>query len=102
MLDSLALIREIDALGQRWVAWRQEEPREWRAIEQWYAGEELLPEPEIAVGPEAFQVAGEVMICRHPACCGFVRGLVRCANYVYWLSLCHCPTCGQRYQIRPS
>ena len=98
--SSLALVREIEALGQRWIAWRQGEQQRRRAVEMLCGAEEARQAPEIGVGREEFNVAGEIMVCLHPGCGGFVRGLVRRGGYVYWLPLCHCPACGQRYLIR--
>jgi hypothetical protein len=99
---SLRLVREIEALGQRWEAWRQGEQRRCRAVELLCGAAGLRQAPEIVVGREEFTVAGEIMVCLQAGCGGFVRGLIRRDGYVYWLPLCHCPACGQRYLIRPS
>jgi hypothetical protein len=98
--DSMTLVREIEALGQRWRAWRQGERRQSRAIELLCGAEDPRQAPEIVVSREEFNVAGEVMVCLHPGCGGFVRGLARRDSHVCWLPLCHCPECGQRYQVR--
>jgi len=99
---SLTLVQEIEALGQRWGAWRQGEGRRSQAVELLCGLEEPRRAPEIVVGREEFDVAGEIMVCLHPECGGFVRGLIRRDGHVYWLPLCHCPCCGQRYLVRAS
>lgn len=99
---SLTLVREIEALGQRWLAWHQGEQHRYRAIEGLCGAEDPRQAPEIVVGREEFDVAGEIMVCLHPGCGGFVRGLVRRDSHVYWLPLCLCPACGQPYLVRPS
>ena len=55
---------------------------------------------KIVVGREEFNVAGEIMVCLHPDCGGFVRGLIRGGGYIHWAPLCECPCCGQRYVIQ--
>jgi hypothetical protein len=97
---SMTLVREIEALGQRWGAWRQGERCRSRATELLCGAEEPRQAPEIVVGREEFSVGGEIMVCLHPGCGGFVRGLARRDVHVYWLPLCHCPECGQRYLVR--
>jgi hypothetical protein len=101
MTSSLTLVREIEALGQRWHAWRQGEWRRNRAAELLCGPEDPRLAPEIVVGREEFNIGGEVMVCLHPGCGGFLRGLMRRGSHVYWVPLCDCPTCGQRYLIRP-
>jgi hypothetical protein len=96
----LGLVREIEALGQRWHAWRQGERRQNRAVELLCGMRDPRRAPEIGVSREEFDVAGELMVCQHPECGGFVRGLTRCGAYVYWSPVCECPACGQRYVIR--
>jgi hypothetical protein len=99
---SMTLVREIEALGQRWCAWRQGERCRSRATELLCGAEEPRQAPEIVVGREEFSVGGEIMVCLHPGCGGFVRGLARRDVHVYWLPSCHCPECGQRYLVRAS
>lgn len=94
------LVRDIEALGQRWHDWRRGERRQSHAVE--LLGGLIDPRrgPEITVGREEFNVAGEIMVCQHPECGGFVRGRIRRETYVYWTPQCACPACGQRYVIR--
>lgn len=95
----LGLVREIEALGQRWSDWHQGERRRYRAVELLGGSADPRQAPEILVGREEFDVAGEVMVCLHAQCGGFVRGLVRRGGHVYWRPHCECPKCGQRYLI---
>jgi hypothetical protein len=97
---SVTLVQQIEALGQRWYAWHQGERRRSRAVELLCGAEDPRQAPEIVVGREEFNVAGEIMICLHPGCGGFMRGLARRAAHVYWQPLCQCPECGQRYRVR--
>jgi hypothetical protein len=99
---SRALVQEIESLGRRWEEWRRGELRQSQAVELLCGATDPREGPEILVGREEFNVAGEVMVCLHPNCSGFVRGLIRCGAYVYWSPLCECPRCGQRYAIRGS
>jgi hypothetical protein len=101
MASSLTLVREIEALGQRWDAWRHGERRGSQAAELLCGVQDPRRAPELVVGREEFNVAGEIMLCLHPGCGGFVRGRVDRDRHVFWKPLCHCPTCGQRYLVRP-
>jgi hypothetical protein len=98
--SSMGLVREIEALGQRWRDWREGEQQRSRAVELLWGVEDPPQAPEIVVGCEEFNVAGEIMVCLHPGCGGFVRGLIRRQGHVHWAPLCQCPSCGQRYRIR--
>ena len=97
---SLGLVRDIETVGRRWSDWRQGEVRQSHAVELLCGGADPRQGPEITVGREEFNVAGEIMVCQHPGCGGFVRGLTRRGSYVYWTLTCECPNCGQRYAIR--
>jgi hypothetical protein len=97
---SLGLVQDIEALGRRWRDWRRVEVRQSRAVELLCGAADPRQGPEITVGREEFNVAGEIMVCQHPGCGGFVRGLTRQRSYVYWPPGCECPNCGQRYAIR--
>ena len=97
---SLGLVREIEALGQQWRDWRKGERRRNHAVETLCGLQDPNRDPEIVVGREEFNVAGQIMVCLHPGCGGFVRGLVRREDHVYWRSVCRCPECGQRYFIQ--
>ena len=99
---SLALVRDIEALGRRWSDWRQGERRQSQAVETLCGFQESARTPDIVVGREEFNVAGEIMACLHPDCGGFVRGLIRRRDHVCWSLICHCPDCGQRYLIQDS
>jgi hypothetical protein len=97
---SPGLVREIETLGRRWHDWRRSERQQSHAVEL-LGG---VPDPrgglEISVGREEFNVAGEIMVCLHAECGGFVRGRMRRDHYVYWVPHCACPACGQRYRVR--
>jgi hypothetical protein len=99
---SLAVVREIEAIGTRWRDWRQGDRRQRQAVETLRGAADPGAASEIAVGREEFNVAGELMVCVQPGCVGFVRGLVRREDHVYWRSVCGCPRCGQRYLIQDS
>jgi len=94
------LVQDIEALGQRWHVWRRGELRQRHAVQLLCGVCDPRLEPEITVGREEFNVAGEIMICLHPGCGGFVRGLMRRDTHVFWSPQCQCPGCGQRYAIR--
>jgi hypothetical protein len=98
--NSLGVVRDIEALGQRWHDWRQGDLRQSHAVELLCGSPDPRSAPEIPVGREDFNVAGEIMVCLHAECSGFVRGLTRRESHVYWSPLCHCPNCGQRYLVR--
>ena len=53
----------------------------------------------IPVGREEFTIAGEIKLCLHPACGGFVRGPINHGTHVRWLLQPECPRCGQRYVL---
>src|SRR5262245_3877251 len=97
---SLSVVREIEALGQRWHDWRRGDLCQSHAVELLCGAPDPHGAPEIVVGREDFNVAGEIMVCLHAECGGFVRGLTRRDTHVYWTPLCHCPSCGQRYVLR--
>jgi len=97
---SVGLVREIEALGLRWQDWRTGERRQSQAVQTLCGLQDPSRSPEILVEREEFNVAGEIMVCLHPECGGFVRGLVRREAHVYWTPVCRCPHCGQRYRIQ--
>jgi hypothetical protein len=98
----LTVVREIEALGARWHDWRQGDWRQSQAVETLRGRADSTEATELVVGREEFNVAGEIMVCLQPGCAGFVRGLVRRDDHVYWRSACGCPRCGQRYLIQDS
>lgn len=102
MTGSLTLVQQIEALGERWHEWRRSEWCRSRAAERLCGGDAPPRAPEIVVGSEEFNIAGEIMLCLRPECGGFVRGLVQRESHVYWAPRCRCPACGQRYRVRSS
>jgi hypothetical protein len=94
------LVRDIEALGRGWRDWRQGEQRQHRAVELLCGVIDPREGPEISVTRDEFNVAGEIMICLHPGCGGFVRGPLYRGGYIIWATRCACPNCGQRYVIR--
>jgi hypothetical protein len=97
---SAGLVRDIETLGRYWHQWRRGERRQNHAVELLGGRADPRGGPEITVGRDEFDVAGEIMVCLHPDCGGFVRGLIRRDGYVYWTEQCECPACGQRYVVR--
>jgi len=97
---NLGLVRDIETLGRHWRAWRQGERRQTLAVELLGADTDPRQGPEIVVGREEFNIAGEIMVCLHPECGGFVQGLIRHGAFVHWQTRCDCPQCGQHYLIR--
>jgi hypothetical protein len=97
---SLGLVRDIERLGLRWGDWRSGERRQSQAVETLCGTQDPRRAPEIVVGREEFNIAGEIMVCLFPDCGGFVRGRVQHHDHVYWSSTCRCPDCGQQYVIQ--